>query len=56
MSDEAIRVLLADDHPVYRDGLAALLSSVDGLEVVGTAANGEDAVALAEKAIIEALN
>lgn len=47
MSDEAIRVLLADDHPVYRDGLAALLSSVDGLEVVGTAANGEDAVALA---------
>ncbi|HEY7723575.1 MAG TPA: response regulator transcription factor [Pedococcus sp.] len=47
MSDEAIRVVLADDHPVYRDGLAALLSSVDGLEVVGTAANGADAVGLA---------
>jgi DNA-binding NarL/FixJ family response regulator len=47
MSDEAIRVVLADDHPVYREGLAALLSSVDGLEVVGTAANGADAVELA---------
>jgi len=41
---EPIRVVLADDHPVYRDGLAALLGSVDGLDVVGTAANGQEAV------------
>jgi DNA-binding NarL/FixJ family response regulator len=47
MQDEPIRVLLADDHPVYRDGLAALLASVDGLDVVGTAQDGEVAVALA---------
>jgi len=47
MQDEPIRVLLADDHPVYRDGLAALLASVDGLEVVGTAEDGLSAVALA---------
>ena len=47
MHDEPIRVLLADDHPVYRDGLAALLASVDGLEVVGTAEDGLAAVALA---------
>ncbi len=47
MQDEPIRVLLADDHPVYRDGLAALLASVDGLEVVGTAEDGGAAVALA---------
>lgn len=47
MQDEPIRVLLADDHPVYRDGLAALLASVDGLEVVGTAEDGHSAVALA---------
>ena len=47
MQDEPIRVLLADDHPVYRDGLAALLASVDGLDVVGTAEDGEAAVALA---------
>jgi DNA-binding NarL/FixJ family response regulator len=47
MHDEPIRVLLADDHPVYREGLAALLASVDGLEVVGTAEDGLAAVALA---------
>jgi DNA-binding NarL/FixJ family response regulator len=39
-----IRVLVADDHPVFRDGLAMLLGSVDGIEVVGTAANGVVAV------------
>ena len=43
---EPIRVVLADDHPVYRDGLAALLGSVDGLQVVGTAADGREAVAV----------
>lgn len=46
-SDETIRLLLADDHPVYRDGLAALLRSVPGVEVVGTAGDGLEAVALA---------
>ncbi|MEV0231777.1 response regulator transcription factor [Nonomuraea sp. NPDC050786] len=47
MSDEPIRVLLADDHPVYRDGLAALLASIPGIAVAGTAANGLEAVELA---------
>jgi len=42
---EALRILVVDDHPVYRDGLAALLRSVDGLEVAGTAADGAAAVA-----------
>jgi DNA-binding NarL/FixJ family response regulator len=41
---EAVRVMLVDDHPVYRDGLAALLGSLDGVEVVGTAADGLEAV------------
>ncbi|MEO3814214.1 response regulator transcription factor [Sphaerisporangium sp. B11E5] len=45
MSDEVIRVLLADDHPVYRDGLAMLLGSIAGIEVAGTAADGGEAVA-----------
>jgi DNA-binding NarL/FixJ family response regulator len=40
----SIRVLLADDHPVVRRGLSALLSSLDGVEVVAEVANGEDAV------------
>lgn len=44
---EPIRVLLADDHPVYRDGLAVLLGSVPGIEVVGTAGGGAQAVARA---------
>ena len=39
-----IRVVLADDHPVVRAGLAALLTSLPGIEVVGVAANGREAV------------
>jgi DNA-binding NarL/FixJ family response regulator len=39
-----LRVLVVDDHPVYRDGLAALLGTVEGIEVVGTAADGGAAV------------
>ena len=39
-----IRVLLADDHPVVRRGLAALLATLDGIEVVAQAGTGDDAV------------
>ena len=39
-----IRVLLADDHPVVRRGLAALLGTLDDFEVVGEAEDGEGAV------------
>lgn len=39
-----IRVVLADDHPVVRDGLAVLLGAIEGIEVVGVAATGRDAV------------
>lgn len=41
---ETIRVLIADDHPVYRDGLASLLEPMTGLEVVARAADGVEAV------------
>ncbi|MET0418833.1 MAG: response regulator transcription factor [Actinoplanes sp.] len=44
-----ISVLVADDHPIFRDGLAVLLASVDGIEVVGTAADGIEAVAAATR-------
>lgn len=44
MGADPIRVVLADDHPVVRDGLSALLGSVDSIDVVGTAATGRDAV------------
>ncbi|MET7283815.1 response regulator transcription factor [Kribbella sp. NPDC005582] len=39
-----IRVVLADDHPVVRAGLAALLTSLPGIEVVGVASTGREAV------------
>lgn len=48
MNEERIRVLVADDHPVYRRGLVGLLAATEDLEVVGEAADGLDAVALAE--------
>ncbi|MDI2098830.1 response regulator [Ruicaihuangia caeni] len=46
-----ITVVIADDHPVYREGLAALLTSIGDLRVVATAADGAEAVqaALAER-------
>lgn len=37
MSTDTLRILVVDDHPVFRMGLVALLSSLDGLEVVGEA-------------------
>lgn len=42
-----IRLLIADDHPVVRAGLAGLLSDEPGFSVVGEAADGEEAVRLA---------
>jgi len=42
-----IRVLVADDHPVVRSGLIGMLALEPDLEVVGEAADGEQAVALA---------
>ena len=42
-----IRVLLADDHPVFRHGLRALLSALPDVEVVGEGTDGADAARLA---------
>jgi DNA-binding NarL/FixJ family response regulator len=39
-----LRILLADDHPVVRAGLRALIDTIGDLEVVGEAADGEEAV------------
>jgi DNA-binding NarL/FixJ family response regulator len=43
----ALRVLVAEDHPVYRDGLRALLAGEDRIELVGEARDGDEAVRLA---------
>ncbi len=45
MSAESIRVLIVEDHNVVRQGLAALLNVAGGLEVVGEAADGVEAIA-----------
>ncbi|HEY1532241.1 MAG TPA: response regulator transcription factor [Galbitalea sp.] len=42
-----IRVLVADDHPIVRSGIVALLQTAEDVEVVGEAATGLDAVAVA---------
>ena len=45
---EQIRVLVADDHAHFREGLRALLLSATDLEVIGEAADGREAISLAE--------
>jgi len=42
-----IRILIADDHPLFRDGISALLDSIPITQVVGEAGSGDQAVALA---------
>ncbi|WP_402466959.1 response regulator [Isoptericola aurantiacus] len=47
MSEDAdLRVVVVDDHEIFREGLAALLDRAAGTVVVGTAGSGEDAVGL----------
>ncbi len=43
-----IRVLIADDHPVFRYGMRAILASEPDTELVGEATSGEEAVELTE--------
>jgi DNA-binding NarL/FixJ family response regulator len=45
VAEDAIRVLVVEDHHVVRQGLVALLNVVEGLEVVGEAADGVEAIA-----------
>ena len=44
-----IRVLVADDHPIFRDGLRKLLTSDDNITIVGEASNGNEAVQMLAK-------
>ncbi|MFC9692343.1 response regulator [Kribbella sp. NPDC056951] len=51
--NETIRVLVADDQQVVREGLVALLELIDGIEVTGAAANGAEAVDLVARGNVD---
>jgi DNA-binding NarL/FixJ family response regulator len=46
---DTLRILVAEDHPLFRKGVISLLSSVPGFEVVGEATSGKEAVARASE-------
>src|SRR5512136_368908 len=48
MTQASIRVLIVDDHTIVRKGIRALLAEIEGIEVVGEADNGQEAVTQAE--------
>ena len=47
--NEKIRILVADDHKIVRIGLVSLLNTIDGLEVIGEASDGDEAVTIAQR-------
>jgi len=46
-TDTSLSILIADDHPLFRNGLRALLETVQGVRVIGEATTGDEAVAWA---------
>ena len=48
---DAIRVLICDDHALFRRGIAMVLEAEDGIEVAGEASDGDEAVAAAEELV-----
>lgn len=44
-----VRVVVADDHPIVRDGLRALIEATPGIELLGEATNGDEAIELARR-------
>lgn len=48
MTGEKHRIIIVDDHPIFRQGIRAILDATKDIEVVGEAADGQRAIALAE--------
>jgi chemotaxis response regulator CheB len=51
MDPASIRILIVDDHPVVRAGLASMLRTHPGIEVIGSASSGGEALALLDPAV-----
>jgi DNA-binding NarL/FixJ family response regulator len=49
ITTERIRIAVADDHPMFRDGLCGVLELEDGFEIAGKASSGEEALSLIER-------
>jgi DNA-binding NarL/FixJ family response regulator len=52
---QEVRVVIADDHPVAREGLSSILKSLEGVHVVGEAANGKEACELYDQLLPDVL-
>jgi DNA-binding NarL/FixJ family response regulator len=49
MSEQRVRVVLGDDHPMYRYGVEAVLADVAAIDLVSTASSGQELLALVER-------
>ena len=54
-SQGGIRILMADDHPMFRQGLRALLESNEDFDIIGEATNGTEAVAMTQQSLPDVL-
>jgi DNA-binding NarL/FixJ family response regulator len=52
---ETIRIVIADDHPIFRFGMRTLIDATSDMSVVGEAATGEEAIALADTCVPDLL-
>src|SRR5438552_6153508 len=50
-----IRIVIADDHPMFRDGLRAMLQDSENFRIVGEAANGSEALTLTRQTMPDVL-
>lgn len=49
MENHAIRIVIADDHAIFRDGLKRLLATQEDFRIIGEASDGKEAIALANE-------